>query len=107
MTRRQSGKVCVPATSCLGLQSATLSTEADRADGDGGGEVLDGFLEYAIEHTEGIVEDRRAGGEDAPAARLEAGARSLDVAGINRAFFQSNAFVSAVFLVAVCLDRLR
>jgi 4-hydroxybenzoate polyprenyltransferase len=33
-------------------------------------------------------------------------ARSLDVAGINRAFFQSNAFVSAVFLVFVCLDRL-
>ena len=29
-----------------------------------------------------------------------------DLAGINRAFFQSNAFVSAVFLVAVCLDRL-
>jgi len=28
-----------------------------------------------------------------------------DVAGINRAFFQSNAFVSAVFLVAVCADR--
>jgi 4-hydroxybenzoate polyprenyltransferase len=33
-------------------------------------------------------------------------ARSLDMAGINRAFFQSNAFVSAVFLVVVCLDRL-
>lgn len=32
-------------------------------------------------------------------------ARSLDVAGINRAFFQSNAFVSAVFLAAVCVDR--
>ena len=31
----------------------------------------------------------------------------LDITGINRAFFQSNAFVSAVFLVAVCLDRLR
>jgi 4-hydroxybenzoate polyprenyltransferase len=30
----------------------------------------------------------------------------LDIAGINRAFFQSNAFVSAVFLVAVCIDRL-
>jgi 4-hydroxybenzoate polyprenyltransferase len=30
----------------------------------------------------------------------------LDVAGVNRAFFQSNAFVSAVFLVAVCVDRL-
>ena len=30
----------------------------------------------------------------------------LDVAGINRAFFQSNAFVSAVFLAAVCVDRL-
>ena len=30
----------------------------------------------------------------------------LDLAGINRAFFRSNAFVSAVFLVAVCLDRL-
>jgi 4-hydroxybenzoate polyprenyltransferase len=29
-----------------------------------------------------------------------------DVAAINRAFFQSNAFVSAVFLIAVCLDRL-
>ena len=33
-------------------------------------------------------------------------ARSLDVADINRAFFQSNAFVSTVFLVGVCLDRL-
>ena len=33
-------------------------------------------------------------------------ARNLDVAGINRAFFQSNAFVSAVFLIAVCADRL-
>jgi 4-hydroxybenzoate polyprenyltransferase len=30
----------------------------------------------------------------------------LDLAGINRAFFQSNAFVSAVFVVAVCVDRL-
>jgi 4-hydroxybenzoate polyprenyltransferase len=30
----------------------------------------------------------------------------LDLAGINRAFFQSNAFVSAVFLAAVCVDRL-
>lgn len=29
-----------------------------------------------------------------------------DIAGINRAFFQSNAFVSAVFLVAICVDRL-
>jgi 4-hydroxybenzoate polyprenyltransferase len=33
-------------------------------------------------------------------------ARALDIAGINRAFFQSNAFVSAVFLAGVCLDRL-
>jgi 4-hydroxybenzoate polyprenyltransferase len=32
-------------------------------------------------------------------------ARRLDVAAINRAFFQSNAFVSAVFLAAVCLDQ--
>jgi 4-hydroxybenzoate polyprenyltransferase len=30
----------------------------------------------------------------------------LDLAGVNRAFFQSNAFVSAVFLIAVCVDRL-
>jgi 4-hydroxybenzoate polyprenyltransferase len=30
----------------------------------------------------------------------------LDLGGINRAFFQSNAFVSAVFLIAVCVDRL-
>src|SRR5437660_12451522 len=30
----------------------------------------------------------------------------LDLIAINRAFFQSNAFVSAVFLVAVCVDRL-
>ena len=29
-----------------------------------------------------------------------------DLAGINRAFFQSNAFVSGVFLTAVCVDRL-
>jgi 4-hydroxybenzoate polyprenyltransferase len=34
-------------------------------------------------------------------------AGKLDLAGINRAFFQSNAFVSAVFLVAVCVDRLQ
>jgi 4-hydroxybenzoate polyprenyltransferase len=33
-------------------------------------------------------------------------AARLDLAGINRAFFQSNAFVSAIFLVAICLDRL-
>ncbi|MEY2480613.1 MAG: 4-hydroxybenzoate polyprenyltransferase [Verrucomicrobiota bacterium] len=33
-------------------------------------------------------------------------ARRLDLAAINRAFFLSNAFVSAVFLVAICLDRL-
>jgi 4-hydroxybenzoate polyprenyltransferase len=31
-------------------------------------------------------------------------ARRLDLAAINRAFFQSNAFVSAVFVVAVALD---
>jgi 4-hydroxybenzoate polyprenyltransferase len=31
----------------------------------------------------------------------------LALTGINRAFFQSNAFVSAVFLLAVCADRLR
>src|SRR5213082_3731538 len=30
----------------------------------------------------------------------------LDLIGINRAFFQSNAFVSAVFLIAVCVDYL-
>src|SRR5881227_703037 len=29
-----------------------------------------------------------------------------NLAGINRAFFQSNAFVSAIFLLAVCADRL-
>lgn len=33
-------------------------------------------------------------------------ARQLDVFSINRAFFQSNAWVSGLFLVAVCLDRL-
>src|SRR5438094_5479674 len=32
--------------------------------------------------------------------------QKLDLAGVNRAFFQSNAFVSAVFLAAVCVDRL-
>jgi len=32
-------------------------------------------------------------------------ARHLDATGINRAFFQSNAFVSAVVLIAVWLDR--
>jgi 4-hydroxybenzoate polyprenyltransferase len=34
-------------------------------------------------------------------------ARKLDLAGINRAFFQSNAFVSAIFLLAVALDLWR
>jgi 4-hydroxybenzoate polyprenyltransferase len=33
-------------------------------------------------------------------------ARDLDLAGINRAFFQSNAFVSALFFVAIFIDRL-
>ncbi len=33
-------------------------------------------------------------------------AGGLDLAGVNRAFFQTNAFVSAVFLAAVCIDRL-
>jgi 4-hydroxybenzoate polyprenyltransferase len=33
-------------------------------------------------------------------------ASRLDRAGINRAFFQSNAFVSAVFIVAIWLDVL-
>ena len=33
-------------------------------------------------------------------------ARRGDMAAINRAFFQSNAFVSAIFLLAVCLDQL-
>jgi len=32
-------------------------------------------------------------------------ARMLDLAGINRAFFQSNAFVSVVFIAAVAADR--
>ncbi len=33
-------------------------------------------------------------------------AKSDDIDGINRAFFKSNAFVSALFLLAVCADRL-
>ncbi|MGI9115842.1 MAG: UbiA-like polyprenyltransferase [Chthoniobacterales bacterium] len=33
-------------------------------------------------------------------------AQRLDIGAINRAFFQTNAFVSALFLVAVCVDRL-
>jgi 4-hydroxybenzoate polyprenyltransferase len=33
-------------------------------------------------------------------------ARRLDVAAMNRAFFQTNAFVSAVFLIVVCADQL-
>jgi 4-hydroxybenzoate polyprenyltransferase len=33
-------------------------------------------------------------------------ARRLDLAGVNRAFFQTIAFVSAIFLAAVCVDRL-
>ena len=32
-------------------------------------------------------------------------ARKLDLAAINRAFFQSNAFVSALFVAAVAVDR--
>ena len=35
-----------------------------------------------------------------------ASARHLNIVAINRAFFQSNAFVSAAFFVAVCADRL-
>src|SRR5213592_246830 len=42
----------------------------------------------------------------AAALVYEHGTEKRDLAGINRAFFQSNAFVSAVFLLAVCVDRL-
>ncbi|PYJ30745.1 MAG: 4-hydroxybenzoate octaprenyltransferase [Verrucomicrobia bacterium] len=42
----------------------------------------------------------------AAALFYEHNTHKLDLAGINRAFFQSNAFVSAVFLIAVCVDRL-
>jgi 4-hydroxybenzoate polyprenyltransferase len=42
----------------------------------------------------------------AAALAYEHKTEKLDLTGINRAFFQSNAFVSAVFLVAVCVDRL-
>jgi 4-hydroxybenzoate polyprenyltransferase len=42
----------------------------------------------------------------AAALLYEHGIEKRDLAGINRAFFQTNAFVSAVFLVAVCADRL-
>src|SRR5436189_497939 len=38
---------------------------------------------------------------------LEHRTEKLDLIGINRAFFHSNAFVSPVFLIAVCVDRLR
>jgi 4-hydroxybenzoate polyprenyltransferase len=34
-------------------------------------------------------------------------ASKLDLAGINRAFFQSNAFVSVIFIAAVAVDRWR
>jgi len=42
----------------------------------------------------------------AAALYFEHKSEKLDVAAINRAFFHSNAFVSIVFLIAVCLDRL-
>src|SRR5499427_578517 len=42
----------------------------------------------------------------AAALLYEHNTEKLDLGGINRAFFQSNAFVSAVFLIAVCVDRL-
>jgi len=42
----------------------------------------------------------------AAALLYEHNTEKLDLGGINRAFFRSNAFVSAVFLVAVCADRL-
>lgn len=43
----------------------------------------------------------------AAALYFEHKSEKLDVVAINRAFFHSNAFVSIVFLVAVCIDRLR
>lgn len=42
----------------------------------------------------------------ASALLYEHGIEKRDLAAINRAFFQSNGFVSAVFLLAVCADRL-
>ena len=43
----------------------------------------------------------------AVALYVEHKSEKLDVVSINRAFFHSNAFVSSVFLLAVCIDRLR
>jgi 4-hydroxybenzoate polyprenyltransferase len=42
----------------------------------------------------------------AAALLYEHAVETRDLAGINRAFFQSNAFVSAVFFLAVCVDRI-
>jgi 4-hydroxybenzoate polyprenyltransferase len=42
----------------------------------------------------------------AAALYFEHNTEKLDVTAINRAFFHSNAFVSVVFLIAVCIDRL-
>ena len=43
----------------------------------------------------------------AAALYFEHRSEKLDLVSINRAFFHSNAFVSTVFLLAVCIDRLR
>ena len=43
----------------------------------------------------------------AAALYFEHRSEKLDLVSVNRAFFHSNAFVSTVFLLAVCIDRLR
>src|SRR3954468_7205544 len=43
------------------------------ADRYGRGKMLDGLLQHAIDHADGIVENRGARGQRAPAAALESG----------------------------------
>src|ERR1044072_9271038 len=56
-----------------GIAAAACHDVDHPGDGYGGRIVLDGLLQHAIEHADGIVKHRGARGQRAPAAGLEAG----------------------------------
>jgi hypothetical protein len=53
-----------------GIAAAARDDVDHPADGDSGGEMIDG---HAIDRTDGVIEDRRPGGQRAPATGFETG----------------------------------
>ena len=55
-----------------GIAAAARDDVDHPADDDSGSKMVDGLLQHAIDRADGVIEDRRARGQRAPATGLEA-----------------------------------